>query len=121
MGERDIGNLDQVPEGAERPVTPPAPEKVVRLEPAPTPPLVELNYPEPTLLSIVIRDVARWSRMAFVMEPSVNTRIQIFSPRKMPPSEAYDLFLASLAVVSLRAVQTGHVVKIVPITLSVSA
>jgi hypothetical protein len=35
-------------------------------------------------------------------------------------NEAYDLFLASLAVVNLRAVQMGNVVKIVPVTLIIA-
>jgi hypothetical protein len=124
MGERSTANLDQVGDaggsGGREPAVetrPPAPP--VRRDPPPV--QVELNYPEPTLLSVVIRDVARWSRLSFVMEPTVNTKIQIFAPRRMAPSEAYDLFLASLAVVNLRAVQMGQVVKIVPVTIAVSA
>lgn len=118
MAERDIGTLDEItPEPSSKPE--PAPSPVKKAEPQP--PVVDLNYPEPTLLSSVVKDVAKWSRLSFVMEPSVNTKIQIFAPRKLHPYEAYDLFLASLAVVSLRAVQQGNVVKIVPVTLSVSA
>src|SRR5262245_28770669 len=99
MAERDIESLEVPPEESAKPKLTPVPTAVARpVEAAPPPPLVELNYPEPTLLSLVIRDVARWSRLSFVMEPTVNTKIQIFAPRKMAPHEAYDLFLASLAV-----------------------
>lgn len=125
MADRDIDSLDELrADSGAAAVKPeataePTPSPVRKAEPAP--PVVDLNYPEPTLLSAVVKDVARWSRLSFVMEPSVNTKIQIFAPRKLHPYEAYDLFLASLAVVSLRAVQHGNVVKIVPVTLSVSA
>ena len=124
MGERDTGNLEKLPsEGDGKPlkVVPTPPSPVKRAEKEAVAILVELNYPDPTLLSQVIRDVAKWSKMAFVMEPSINTKIQIFAPRKMSPAEGYELFLASLSVVGLRAVQTGPVVKIVPVTVSVSA
>ena len=83
--------------------------------------LVEVNYPEPTLLTAIVKDVSRWSGHCFVMEPSLNTKLQIFAPRKMTQSDAYELFLASLSVVNLRAVQVGKVVKIVPVTVVVAA
>jgi len=76
--------------------------------------MVEINYPEPTALAIIIRDVSRWSGQAFVMEPNLNARIQIFAPHKMTHDDAWNLFLASLSVVNLRAVQIGKIVKIVP-------
>lgn len=82
---------------------------------------IDVNYPDPTHLSQILRDVAKWSGFAFVMEPATNVRLQIFAPLKLPPHQAYELFLASLSVVGLRAVQIGKVVKIVPVTLVVSA
>ena len=119
MGERQIENLDgmavepdkdAVNATATIPIPLPRPEV-----------LVDVNYPEPTQLSVVIRDVAKWSGQCFVMEPSVNGKIQIFAPHRQTLGQAYELFLASLSVVGLRAVQVGHVVKIVPVTLVVSA
>jgi type II secretory pathway component GspD/PulD (secretin) len=83
--------------------------------------MVEVNYPDATLLSVVIRDVAKWSGQCFVMEPSQNVKIQIFAPRRLPRTQAYELFLASLSVVNLRAVQVGQVVKIVPSGLPMGA
>lgn len=120
MSDRDTSKLDRAVDGPEGEKPNAAPARAPRVAETP-PPLVELNYPEPTALSLVVRDVAKWSRLSFVMEPSVNAKIQIFSPRRMPTAEAYELFLASLAVVNLRAVQMGNVVKIVPITYAVSA
>ena len=82
---------------------------------------VDINYPDPTLLSVIIKDVAKWSGHSFVMDPAVNVKLQIFSAHKMPAKDAYDLFLASLSVVNLRAVQIGAIVKIVPLVLVVAA
>lgn len=100
-----IEHLESVDEG--KPVTQ---QKLTRMEPSA---LIEINYPEPTSLSIIIRDVSRWSGHSFVMEPNTNTRIQIFAPHKMSYNDAWTLFLASLSVVNLRAVQMGKIVKIV--------
>ena len=111
MANRSIDNIESIPpeEPAGTQVVPP-----VVMRPAAT---IEMNYPDPTLLSTVLRDVSKWSGYNFVMEPNLNTKIQIFAPRKMLFGEAYDLFLASLAVINLRAVQVGSVVKVVPVTL----
>jgi hypothetical protein len=82
---------------------------------------VDLHYPEPTLLSIIVKDVAQWTELAFIMEPTVNSKIQIFAPRRLSQEEAYDLFLASLSVVGLRAVRKGSIVKIVQTQAQVTA
>jgi general secretion pathway protein D len=125
VAERDIKKLDSAfegqmdpPKGESRAEGLSAQEKVLRPSvPAP----VDINYPDPTHLSHILKDVAKWSGLSFVMEPAANVRLQIFAASKLPPHQAYELFLASLSVVGLRAVQIGKVVKIVPITLVVSA
>jgi hypothetical protein len=114
MANRTTDNLEQAP-STEPPVT-----TAVTVLPQQSLPSIELNYPDPTLLSMVLRDVSRWSGYNFVMEPSLNTKIQIFAPRRLKFHEAYDVFLASLAVINLRAVQIGNVVKIVPVTLIIA-
>ncbi len=119
MGERRVEDLDEVGE-AKQPAAPDLPPLPPKREEAPQP-LVDINYPEPTPLSVIVRDVSRWSSQCFVMEPSVNAKLQIFAPHKLVKKDAYDLFLASLSVVNLRAVQIGKVVKIVPVTLVVAA
>jgi hypothetical protein len=84
-------------------------------------PLVELHYPEPTPLGIIVKEVAIWSKLVFVMEPTANYKIQIFAPRKMRPEDAYEAFLVSLSLVGLRAVRKGDIVKIVPSQVVVTA
>ncbi len=77
--------------------------------------LVTLHYPKPTPLSQVIAEVASWSEFNFVMEPSLNRKIQIFAPRKLSRGEAFSLFVASLETIDLRAIHLdGSVVKVVP-------
>lgn len=78
--------------------------------------LVSVNYPTPTALNAIVKDVSEWSGECFAMEPSTNKKIQIFANKQLPPSEAYDLFIASLSVVGLRAVRVGPVIKIVPLS-----
>ena len=114
MANRTTENLEQAP-STEPPLT-----TAVTVMPRQVLANIELNYPDPTLLSMVLRDVSRWSNYNFVMEPSLNTKIQIFAPRRLKFNEAYDVFLASLAVINLRAVQIGNVVKIVPVTLIIA-
>ncbi len=103
MAERQIENLE----------TPPTD--------LPSVPAITLNFPEPTPLSVILRDVAKWSGLSFVMEPSLNVKLQIFAPRPLSRDDAYRLFLTSLSVVQLRAVQIEQVVKIVPVTIIVAA
>ncbi len=126
MGERKIDDLDGVGDAlkgvAEKKAArakpeAPAPAPAKREEPA----LVDVNYPEPTSIARVVRDVARWSGQAFVMEPRIDAKIQIFAPQRLRPGQAYDLFLASLSVLGLRAVQVNGVVKIVAVTPIVAA
>jgi hypothetical protein len=84
-----------------------------KLDPPPEQ-LIELHYPKPTSLSTIIEDVAVWSEYNFVMEPGLNKALQIFAPRKLKKADAFNLFVASLETVGLRAVVVdGKVVKIV--------
>jgi hypothetical protein len=55
------------------------------------------------------------------MEPATNVKIQIFAAEKLDVEAAWELFLASLSVVGLRAVQVGRVVKIVPLAGVIAA
>lgn len=124
MGERNIDDLEAAePPKAEPKVVAPAPVKPGRTAEAEK--LVDVNYPEPTSIAKIVRDVARWSGQSFVMEPRLDAKIQIFAPKPLRPSEAYQLFQASLQVLGLRAVQlgtpSGIVVKIVPVQPIVGA
>ena len=117
MASRSTENLDHLAEDRGNMPTPVEVTGVAVTETA----TIDLNYPDPTLLSTVLRDVSRWSGYSFVLEPRLNAKIQIFAPRRLRPKEAYEVFLASLSVLNLRAVQVGQVVKIVPITLIIAA
>ena len=75
---------------------------------------VTMHYPNGALLSQILQDVARWAQLNFVLEPGLDTAVRIFAPRPLTESAAYDVFLAALETVNLRALQTGHAVKIVP-------
>jgi len=75
---------------------------------------ISLNYPKPVALSEVIAHVAEWSGFNFVMEPGLNKAIQIFAPHPLKKADAFNLFVASLETVGLRAVMLeGNVAKIV--------
>jgi hypothetical protein len=130
MQGRRIENLDDVEGTGNEAGTDGATAKAPASAPTPSPrkaeaaaalELVEFHYPEPTPLSVILKDVSRWSRFAIVLEPSANARLQVFAPRRLPQREAWDLFLAALSVVGLRAVQVGQVVKIVPSSIIVAA
>lgn len=75
----------------------------------------EIHYPSPVFLSVIVEDVSEWSGYNFVMDPSLNRKMQIFAPRKMTKKEGFQLFVASLEAIGLRALQMdGSIVKIVP-------
>ena len=79
---------------------------------------IEINYPSAISLSTVLNDVAKWSDVNFVMDPSLNRQIQIFAPRKLSKDDAFNLFVASLESIGLRAVlMRDNVAKIVPNSL----
>lgn len=82
---------------------------------------VSVDYPTPTPLSTIIKDVAQWSGKVFVMEPTSNVKLQIFASTPLSKQQAWLTFLASLSVINLRAVETDQVVKIVPIIKQVGA
>jgi hypothetical protein len=124
LAKRNVEKLEIVPppEAGGTPAAADAPASAAATPPTPVAsvsvaPLVDVNYPEPTPLSVVVRDVAKWSGLCFVMESSCNVRVQIFAPKKQPLHHGYELFLAALAVAGLRTVQVGNVVKIVPPSL----
>lgn len=117
MSARNIDSLEQ-PREAEATALP-VTGTAVAVPSAPV--LADINYPDPTPLAQILRDVSKWSGVCFVLEPTGLIKLQIFAPHRLPVDAAYELFLASLSVVGLRAVQTGKIVKIVPVTLVVAA
>lgn len=121
MAERKVAELDRFITGSGRGVATGRDLADVSLKIPTAPDPVDINYPDATALTSIVKDVATWSGRNFVMEPGINTKLQIFAPRKLAPQKAYDLFITSLSVVGLRAVQVGEVIKIVPIQVIVVA
>jgi hypothetical protein len=76
--------------------------------------LVSMNFPEPTYISDILKAMSQWSGRAFVLEPTHNRKMQIFSARLMPCEEAYLVFVGALSTVGLRAVESAGIIKIVP-------
>ena len=80
--------------------------------------LVDIDFPKPAYLSKILTEVSKWSGYNFVMDPKLNREIQIFAPRKLPEADAFQVFIASLETIGLRALQMdGKIVKIVPLQI----
>ena len=69
--------------------------------------LVSLNFPSPTSISKVLMELSHQFHFTFVMEPSLNRKVQIFSPKPVPRKEALNIVVASLSAVGLRLVAMG--------------
>ncbi|NRA43646.1 MAG: hypothetical protein HRU09_01690 [Oligoflexales bacterium] len=83
-------------------------EQVVKKE-------ISVHYPKAIHISKILIEVSLWSEYNFVMDPSLNRELQIFAPRKMSKDEAFQVFIASLETIGLRALHMeGGIVKIVP-------
>ena len=85
-------------------------EQVVKKE-------ISVHYPRAVYISKILIEVSLWSEFNFVMDPGLNRELQIFAPRKMSKEEAFQVFIASLETIGLRALHMeGGIVKIVPMS-----
>ena len=76
---------------------------------------INVHYPKAIYISKILMEVSLWSEFNFVMDPGLNRELQIFAPRKMSKDEAFQVFIASLETIGLRALHMeGGIVKIVP-------
>lgn len=76
--------------------------------------LIRVHYPRPVYISQILPDISSWSGFNIVMDPSLNRKIQIFAPRKICVTEAFQIFVASLETTGLRALRVdSHLIKIV--------
>lgn len=76
---------------------------------------ISIHYPKGIYISKILMEVSHWSEFNFVMDPGLNRELQIFAPRKMDKEEAFQVFIASLETIGLRALHMeGGIVKIVP-------
>lgn len=58
---------------------------------------VSIDYPEPTEISKIIRDVSKWSGRRNVIDDLTTGTVQIFSPKPISPDFAYRVYLIALS------------------------
>ena len=81
--------------------------------------LVNIDFPEPTEIKDIIKAVALWTGKNVILDRQVTGKVQIISPRKVTKEEAYQAFLSALNILGLTTVETGRVIKIMPIRTAV--
>ncbi len=81
--------------------------------------LVNMDFPEKTEIRDIIRAVALWTGKNVMLDNNVSGKIQIISPQRVTKEEAYQAFLSALNVLRLTTVETGKILKIVPISTAV--
>ncbi len=77
--------------------------------------LVNIDFPEPTDIKDIIRAVSLWTGKNVILGKDVSGKVQMISPRKVTKVEAYQAFLSALNLLQLTTVETGKVIKIVPV------
>lgn len=81
--------------------------------------LVNIDFPEPTEIKDIIKAVSLWTGKNVILDRNVNGKVQIISPRKVTKEEAYQAFLSALNLLGLTTVETGKVIKIMPVRTAV--
>jgi len=81
--------------------------------------LVNIDFPEPTEIKDIIKAVALWTGKNVILDRNVNGKVQIISPRKVTKEEAYQAFLSALNLLGMTTVETGKVIKIMPVRTAV--
>ncbi len=81
--------------------------------------LVSIDFPEPTEIKDIIKAVSYWTQKNVILDRNVNGKIQIFTPRRVTKEEAYQAFLSALNLLGLTTVETGKVIKIMPVRTAV--
>jgi general secretion pathway protein D len=79
--------------------------------------LVSIDFPNGANLSDIIKTVGTWTGKNFVLAQGVagSSRISIISPEPVTKEEAYQAFLSALNISGFTTVETGSIVKILPI------
>ncbi|MCX6118987.1 MAG: type II secretion system secretin GspD [Proteobacteria bacterium] len=81
--------------------------------------LVNMDFPEPTEIKDIIRAVALWTGKNVILDRNVSGKIQIISPKRVTKEEAYQAFLSALNVLQFTTVETGKIIKIMPIRTAI--
>jgi len=77
--------------------------------------LVNMDFPQLTEIKDIVKAVALWTGKNVILDRNVNGKIQIISPKQVTKEEAYQAFLSALNVLNLTTVETGKVIKILPV------
>ncbi|MBP9706084.1 MAG: type II secretion system secretin GspD [Oligoflexales bacterium] len=81
--------------------------------------LVNIDFPEPTEIKDIIKAVALWTGKNVLFDRNVQGKVQIISPRKVTKVEAYQAFLSALNMLDFTTVETGKMLKIIPVRKAV--
>lgn len=79
--------------------------------------LVSIDFPNGANLSDIIKTIGMWTGKNFVLAQGIagSSKISIISPEPVTKEEAYQAFLSALNISGFTTVDTGSVVKILPI------
>lgn len=79
--------------------------------------LVSIDFPNGVNLTDIIKTIGVWAGKNFVLGQGVagNSKISIMAPEPMTKEEAYQTFLSALNISGFTTVETGKIVKILPI------
>lgn len=80
--------------------------------------LVNMDFPELTDIREIIKAVSVWTGKNVILDRQVHGKVQIISPKQVTKEEAYQAFLSALNVLNLTPVETGKIIKILPIRAS---
>lgn len=81
--------------------------------------LVSIDFPEPTNIQDIVKAVSAWAGKNFIWTRKVTgTKVAIISPKMVTKEEAYQAFLSALHVAGFTTVETGKVVKIIPLNVA---
>lgn len=124
---RKSWNLAQADTAPENPAVDPPKTAVVNVESEganadsvpPGQELVAIDFPEPTDIKDIIRAVSLWTGKNVILGRDVSGNVQMISPKKVTKEEAYQAFLSALNLLGLTTVETGKVIKILPVRTAV--
>jgi general secretion pathway protein D len=77
--------------------------------------LVNMDFPELTDIKDIVKAVSLWTGKNVILDRNVSGKVQIISPKQVTKEEAYQAFLSALNVLSLTTVETGKIIKILPV------
>ncbi len=77
--------------------------------------LVNIDFPEPTEIKDIVKAVSMWTGKNVILGRDVAGKVTMLSPRKVTKEEAYQMFLSALNMLNMTTVETGKVIKIMPV------